>query len=103
MTENPSKRVVSSRNLEDKGIVYAQSKKGRKILLHEGQKYVVSSTSGDKTVWRCNNASKYGCRGVAILQGTDDFKITKDHNHPRENFPVQVVKMKTEMKTEKKA
>lgn len=85
---------MCSKALSKTELVFAQSPKGREILIHDGHKYVISVKNLDKTTWRCNSASKYGCRSTATTTG-NDFNMIKDHNHPRENFPVQVVKMKS--------
>lgn len=87
-------KVLSSKALAKLDLVFAQSPKGREILIHDGHKYVVNVKMRDKTTWRCNSATKYGCRCSASTSG-NEFKMIKDHNHPRENFPVQVVKMKS--------
>lgn len=75
-------------------LVYAQSPKGREMLLHAGHKYVIVKDfkNGQKT-WRCNGVTKYGCKALAKTYG-NVYYLVKEHNHPRENFPVQVVKVK---------
>lgn len=71
------------------------------MLLFGGHKYVLITTdrSGIKT-WRCNSATKFGCRAGAKTVG-NAFEPIKNHNHPRENFPVKVVKMKNSVKVKK--
>lgn len=86
-------KTVSSENIGKKELVFAQSPKGREMLIHDGHKYTLLDKAGGKQNWRCNNAKKYGCRSAASTNG-NDFILIKGHNHPRENFPVQVVKMK---------
>lgn len=83
-------KVVSSKE----ELVYAQSPKGREMLLHAGHKYVIVKDykNGTKT-WRCNGLIKYQCKAVARTLGGLCF-LSKEHNHPRETFPVQVVKVK---------
>lgn len=65
------------------------------MLIHDGQKYMLLDKIGDKLSWRCNSARKYGCRSTANTVG-NDFILIKEHNHPRETFPIEVVKMKIE-------
>ena len=86
-------KVVDSRKLPQKELVFAQSPKGREMLLHDGHKYVISYREPKRTVWRCNCSQKYGCKAEASTIG-NNFELIKVHNHPRENFPIQVVKMK---------
>lgn len=76
-------------------LVYAQSPKGREMLLHAGHKYVLLKDfkNGTKT-WRCNGGTKYGCKAVAKTVGNAYF-LSRKHNHPRETFPVQIVKVKS--------
>lgn len=93
-SKNLLNKVVSSKALGKTELVFAQSPKGREILIHDGHKYVINVKNLNKTTWRCNSAGKYGCRSSATTIG-NDFNMIKDHNHPRENFPVQVVKVKS--------
>jgi hypothetical protein len=86
-------KVVNSRKLCQKELVFAQSPKGREMLLHDGHKYVISFREPKRIFWRCNNSQKYGCKAAASTNG-NDFVLLRSHNHPRENFPVQVVKLK---------
>ena len=86
-------KVVSSRKLCQKELVFAQSPKGREMLLHNGHKYVIAFREAKRTTWRCNNSQKYGCRAVASTID-NNFTLLREHNHPRESFPVQVVKLK---------
>jgi hypothetical protein len=86
-------KVVNSRKLCQKELVFAQSPKGREMLLHDGHKYVISFREPKRIFWRCNNSQKYGCKAAASTNG-NDFALLRSHNHPRENFPVQVVKLK---------
>lgn len=73
--------------------MFAQSPKGRDMLLYDGHKYVVSYREPKRVVWRCNSAQKYGCKaGAATVD--NKFQSLRAHNHPREKFPVQVVKLK---------
>lgn len=74
-------------------LVFAQSPKGREMLLLDGHKYVISYREPKRIIWRCNNAQKYGCKAGAATVG-NSFTLLKKHNHPRENFPIQVVKLK---------
>lgn len=88
-------KVVSSQKLCQKDLVYAQSPKGREMLLHDGHKYVISYREPKRTAWRCNASQRYGCKaGAATVDG--NFQLLRNHNHPRENFPVQVVKLKNQ-------
>lgn len=74
--------------------MFAQSPKGRGMLLHAGHKYVLvrDYKNGTKT-WRCNAVTKYGCKAAAKTM-RNKFMLVKDHNHARENFKIKVVKMK---------
>lgn len=85
----------------DEKLVFAQSPKGRDMLLYGGHKYVLVSTDqkGYK-MWRCNSQMKYGCRAGAKTLG-NSFEAIKNHNHPRESFPVKVLKMKNNVKVKK--
>lgn len=79
--------------MSQKELVFAQSPKGREMLLHDGHKYVISYREPKRIVWRCNSSQKYGCKaGAATVD--NDFSLLREHNHPRENFPIQVVKLK---------
>jgi hypothetical protein len=86
-------KVVNSRQISEEKLVFAQSEKGREMLLNGGHKYVlVLSRNGIKT-WRCNGAKKYGCKAGATTIG-NNFSSSRSHNHPRLDFPVKVLKMK---------
>lgn len=88
-------KVVSSQKLCQKELVFAQSPKGREMLLRDGHKYVISYREPKRIVWRCNSAQKYGCKaGATTVENT--FTLLRQHNHPRENFPIHVVKLKNQ-------
>lgn len=90
--------MVNSRNIGDEKIVFAQSPKGRDMLLYGGHKYVLSHVNrkGEK-IWRCNSASKFRCSaGAKTFENT--YEPIRTHNHPRESFPIKVLKMKNTSK-----
>lgn len=86
--------MIENRNIRAEELVFAQSPKGRDMLLNRGHKYVLINTDrrGVKR-WRCNSAIKFGCRAEAKTIGLT-FEAFHTHNHPRETFPVKVIKVK---------
>lgn len=76
----------------EKKVVFAQTPKGKELLVYKGFKYELVHTGRDgEKRWRCNFMNKYGCRAGARTVG-DNFDPIKSHNHPRENVQIQVMK-----------
>lgn len=87
-----STQVVHSSKINQEKLVFAQSPKGKKMLIHGGHKYVMAYNQDDKIVWRCNSSNKFGCKSAATTTG-ENFHLLRKHNHPRESFPIKVVKV----------
>lgn len=84
--------MLNSSKLDQEKLVFAQSPKGKRMLIHGGHKYVLAYTENDKIIWRCNSSNKFGCKAGATTTG-DFCQLLRKHNHPRENFPIKVVKV----------
>lgn len=75
--------------MDQEKLIFAQSPKGRRMLIHGGHKYVLAYSENDKIIWRCN---KNTCKAGATTTG-ENFQLLRKHNHARENFPIKVVKV----------
>lgn len=87
-----SAQMLNSSKLDQEKLVFAQSPKGKRMLIHGGHKYVLAYSENDKIIWRCNSSNKFGCKAGATTTG-ENFQLLRKHNHPRESFPIKVVKV----------
>lgn len=66
---------------------YTRTQRGRRMLVHDGFKYVINRESQKNIFWRCNRYVRHECRAGAVTSKTiETIRLTHSHSHSREKF-----------------
>lgn len=64
---------------------FTKTQRGRKMLVHEGYRYVTNQNSTKNIFWRCSHYVKFGCRASVVT--SRDLKLLRYAGAPHSHLP----------------